>query len=106
MDPTVVDQIRLNFSPQSLLALNAVIGVMMLGVSLDLKLADFKRILISPKAPAIGLGAQFILLPAFTSLLTLIWRPYPSVALGMILVAACPGGNLSRNRYRRGAGCR
>jgi BASS family bile acid:Na+ symporter len=95
MDPAVVDQIRLNFSPQSLLALNAVIGLMMLGVSLDLKLSDFKRILVSPKAPAIGLGAQFLLLPAFTFLLTLIWRPYPSVALGMILVAACPGGNLS-----------
>ena len=95
MDPAAVDQIRLNFSPQSLLALNAVIGLMMLGVSLDLKLADFKRILVSPKAPAIGLGAQFILLPGFTYLLTLIWRPYPSVALGMILVAACPGGNLS-----------
>lgn len=95
MDPTVVDQIRLNFSPQSLLALNAVIGLMMLGVSLDLRLADFKRILVSPKAPIIGLGAQFILLPAFTYLLTLIWQPYPSVALGMILVAACPGGNLS-----------
>ncbi|MFO7738802.1 MAG: bile acid:sodium symporter family protein [Desulfatiglandaceae bacterium] len=95
MDPAAVDQIRLNFSPQSLLALNAVIGLMMLGVSLELKLADFKRILVSPKAPAIGLGAQFILLPGFTYLLTLIWRPYPSVALGMILVAACPGGNLS-----------
>ncbi len=68
---------------------------MMLGVALDLKLADFKRILESPKAPAIGLAAQFILLPAFTFLLTLLLRPYPSVALGMILVAACPGGNLS-----------
>jgi BASS family bile acid:Na+ symporter len=95
MTPEIIDQMRLNFSPQSLFALNAVIGLMMLGVSLDLSLKDFKRIIISPKAPGIGLGAQFILLPAFTFLLTLIIKPVPSMALGMILIAACPGGNLS-----------
>ncbi len=95
MDAAAIDQIRLNFSPQALVGLNVVIGLMMLGVSLDLKLADFKRVIVSPKAPAIGLGAQFILLPAFTYLLTLIIRPAPSMALGMILIASCPGGNLS-----------
>jgi len=95
MDPAVVDQVRLNFNPQGLFIINAAIGLMMFGVALDLKVEDFKRIIVSPKAPGIGLGAQFILLPAFTFLLTLIIRPQPSIALGMILVAACPGGNLS-----------
>jgi BASS family bile acid:Na+ symporter len=95
MDPATLDQIRLNFSPQSILVMNIVIGLMMLGVALELRLEDFKRIFISPKAPAIGLGAQFILLPAFTWLLTLALRPAPSMALGMILIGACPGGNLS-----------
>ncbi len=95
MPPEVVDQIRLNFNQQGLLAINAAIGLMMLGVALDLKADDFKRILKTPKAPLIGLAAQFILLPAFTFLLTLILKPQPSIALGMILVAACPGGNLS-----------
>ncbi|MGD8262723.1 MAG: bile acid:sodium symporter family protein [Desulfobacterales bacterium] len=95
MDPAIVDQARLNFNPQGLFVINAAIGLMMLGVALELKLDDFKRIFTAPKAPMIGLGAQFILLPAFTYLLTLILRPPPSIALGMILVAACPGGNLS-----------
>lgn len=95
MDAAAIDQIRLNFNPQGLFIINAAIGLMMFGVALDLKIEDFKRIVISPKAPGIGLGAQFILLPAFTFLLTLILRPQPSIALGMILVAACPGGNLS-----------
>lgn len=95
MDAAAIDQIRLNFSPQALVGLNVVIGLMMLGVSLELKPVDFKRIFISPKAPTIGLGAQFILLPAFTFLLTLVLRPAPSMALGMIMIAACPGGNLS-----------
>ena len=95
MDAAAIDQVRLNFNAQGLLAINAAIGLMMLGVALDLKLDDFKRIIVSPKAPLIGLFAQFILLPAFTFGLTLVLRPHPSIALGMILVAACPGGNLS-----------
>jgi BASS family bile acid:Na+ symporter len=95
MDMAAVDQVRLNFNPQGLLVINAAIGLMMFGVALDLKLEDFKRVLVSPKAPGIGLIAQFLLLPAFTFGLTLLIRPHPSMALGMILVAACPGGNLS-----------
>ena len=95
MDPAAIDQVRLNFNAQGLMAVNAAIGLMMLGVAIDLKLEDFKRILASPKAPLIGLFAQFLLLPAFTFGLTLLLKPHPSIALGMILVAACPGGNLS-----------
>ena len=95
MDSLVLDQVRLNFNPQGLFIINAAIGLMMFGVALELKLDDFKRIFVAPKAPLIGLGSQFILLPAFTFLLTLILRPPPSMALGMILVASCPGGNLS-----------
>jgi BASS family bile acid:Na+ symporter len=95
MDAAAVDQIHLNFSQGGLLALNAVIGLMMYGMALDMKLDDFRRVLRSPKGPAIGLGAQFILLPSFTYLLTLVLPVTPSMALGMIMVAACPGGNLS-----------
>ena len=95
MDPAAIDQVRLNFNAQGLMAVNAAIGLMMLGVAIDLKLEDFKRILAAPKAPLIGLFAQFLLLPAFTFGLTLLLKPHPSIALGMILVAACPGGNLS-----------
>lgn len=95
MDPAAVDAVKLNFNPQTLVALNAVIGLMMFGMALDIRLDDFKRIIRSPKAPAIGLGAQFILLPALTFALTMIVGPAPSIALGMILVGSCPGGNLS-----------
>lgn len=95
MDAGAVDQIRLHFDPAGLLALNIVIGLMMLGMALDLKLDDFKRVLRLPKAPLVGLCAQFVLLPMFTYLLTMVVRPRPSMALGMILIGACPGGNLS-----------
>jgi bile acid:Na+ symporter, BASS family len=95
MDAAAIDQISLNFNKAGLLGLNAVIGLMMYGVALDMKLEDFKRVIRSPKGPAIGLCAQFILLPAFTFLLTFLLPVTPSMALGMMLVAACPGGNLS-----------
>ena len=75
MEPIAVDQIQLNFNQQGLLVINAAIGLMMFGVALDLKLSDFKRIVISPKAPGIGLIAQFVFLPALTFVLTLILRP-------------------------------
>ncbi|MBF0397201.1 MAG: bile acid:sodium symporter family protein [Desulfobacterales bacterium] len=95
MDMVAVDQIHLNFNPKGLLVIDIAIGLMMLGVALELKVEDFKRIIASPKAPVIGMVAQFILLPFFSFLMTLIMKPHPSIALGMILVAACPGGNVS-----------
>lgn len=95
MDAAAVDQIRLNFSPNTLTALNVVIGLMMFGMAIDIRIADFIAVARSPKGPLIGMLAQFILLPAFTFLLTLVLPVMPSIALGMILVAACPGGNLS-----------
>jgi BASS family bile acid:Na+ symporter len=67
----------------------------MFGVALALKVDDFKRVAEFPKAVLIGILSQFILLPMFTFLLVYIWQPIPSMALGMILVAACPGGNVS-----------
>lgn len=95
MDAATIDAIQLNFSPAGLRVINAVIGLMMFGVALDMRWDDFARVLRSPKAPVIGLCAQFILLPACTFGLTMVLDLAPSIALGMILVAACPGGNLS-----------
>ena len=82
-------------SALTLFALNAVLAMMMFGIALSLTTADFKRVLSKPKGPAVGLAAQFILLPAMTCGLT--WLiPMPSeVALGLILVSCCPGGSFS-----------
>ena len=95
MTVETIDQIQLRFSPTGLAVINTTIGLMMFGMALDMRWADFKSILLRPKAPAIGLIAQFLLMPAATFLLTLALDLHPSIELGMILVAACPGGNLS-----------
>ena len=99
-----MDLVRLNFNPGSLWVLNFIIGLVMFGVALDLKVEDFKAVLTSPKPVLIGMLGQFVLLPAFSFLLVLAIRPSPSIALGMMLVAACPGGNISNflTHYARG----
>jgi len=91
----VLDHIRLNFSPGGLLFLNITIAFVMFGVALDIKIPQFREVFAKPKSVITGLVSQFILLPAITFLFILILQPTPTVALGMILVAACPGGNIS-----------
>lgn len=91
----MIDHIQINFSESSLMIMNIVIGFIMFGVALDLKLADFKLTLKSPKPVLIGMFCQYLLLPFATFLFVLIIQPHPSIALGLFLVAACPGGNLS-----------
>jgi len=90
-----MEAINLNFDPNSLIAINAMIALMMFGVSLDLKLEDFRRVIIKPKSPLLGLSFQFILLPAFTCLLIWLINLAPMPALGLLLVASCPGGTFS-----------
>lgn len=99
-----IDQIQLNFSPESLFALNISLGFIMFGVALELKWADFKGLLQNPRPILVGAGSQFLLLPVLTFGLVWLLEPHPSMALGMILVAACPGGNVSNfmSLYARG----
>jgi BASS family bile acid:Na+ symporter len=90
-----VDQVQLNFNPATLAVLNALIGLIMFGVALDIRLEDFKRVVRDPRGPMIGLAAQFLFLPAMTFVLVSVIDPLASVGLGMMMVAACPGGNFS-----------
>jgi BASS family bile acid:Na+ symporter len=75
--------------------LNLTLAMMVLGLALDIHPRDFLKVFKAPKAPAIGLAAQFLLLPALTCGLTLLLDLPAGIELGMILVAACPGGALS-----------
>ncbi len=92
-----LDEIRLNFSQSSLHSLNIALAFVMFGVALEIKIDNFKKLLLNPKSAIIGFVSQFLLLPFLTFLLTLALHNYltPTMALGMILVSACPGGNVS-----------
>ncbi|MCB9187376.1 MAG: bile acid:sodium symporter family protein [Flavobacteriales bacterium] len=89
------ERIAINFDPNSQMALNFLLAFIMFGVSLDLKWSDISRAFRKPKPTLLGLFSQFILLPALTFVLAYLWHPIPGLALGMFLVAACPGGTVS-----------
>lgn len=90
-----LDAFQLNFEPGSLLALNIILALLMFSVALDLRVADFRAIARAPRGPLVGIATQLLLLPPATFVLVQIIDPIPSVKLGMMLVAACPGGNVS-----------
>lgn len=102
-DQINIDEIKINFDTESLWILNIAIGVIMFGVALGITLDDFKRLFKKPKILAVGVVSQFIALPFLTFLAILVIQPYPSFALGMMMIAACPGGNVS-NFYSKMAG--
>lgn len=90
-----IDGILLNINPTGQLVLGGVLALIIYGVALDLKVADFVEVFRKPVAPISGLLAQLALLPAVTWAITMLLKPQPSIALGMMVVAACPGGNIS-----------
>ena len=77
--------------------LNIVLAFVMFGVALGIKPATFVDIIKNPKSILTGITCQLILLPALTLILIMICGDWisPMIALGMILVASCPGGNIS-----------
>ncbi|CAM1349995.1 bile acid:sodium symporter family protein [Tenacibaculum ascidiaceicola] len=90
-----IDNIKINFDTEALWMLNIALAIIMFGIALDIKIDDFKRLVNNPKILFVGLLSQFILLPFLTFVLVNIINPYPSFALGMMMIAACPGGNVS-----------
>jgi BASS family bile acid:Na+ symporter len=92
---TAIDNVRINFDTQTLWILNLSLALVMFGIALEISVADFKNLVRKPKPILVGVASQFLLLPFVTFLLVSILEPLPSFAMGMFMVAACPGGNVS-----------
>lgn len=69
--------------------------IIMIGMGLGLKIVDFQRILIEPKGVLFGLIAQLIILPIVGFILAQIFPLTPELAVGVVILAACPGGPTS-----------
>lgn len=91
----LIDDVRLNFSEGGLLYMNVTLAFIMFGVALDIKKENFAAMVQNPKSALLGIFSQIVLLPVLTFLLVIMLNPPPSIAMGMILIAACPGGNIS-----------
>lgn len=91
----MIDSIKINFNEDNLLILNICLAFIMFAIALDIKKDDFKMLWKNPRPAIIGMIAQLILMPLMTIALVFIFNTPPSVSLGMVAIAACPGGNNS-----------
>lgn len=90
-----IDSVAIQFTPEGLRALNAAQALMMFIVSLYLDGHALREARRFPRAVAVGLLSQWLLLPLLTVVLIVSFEIPPSIALGLLLVSACPGGNAS-----------
>lgn len=95
MDQNALDNFQLDLGTNSEFALALILAIMMFAVALGLRLEHFKFFKEKPRIYIAGVVSQIIGLPLLTLGLCYLINPYPSVALGMILIACCPGGNTS-----------
>lgn len=95
MTPETLDGLTIVLDPTAQRLLAGAIMIMMFAIALGLKPDHFRFLKSQRKLFFGGLAAQLIALPAVTLALASVMNPAPSVALGMIVVAACPGGNVS-----------
>ena len=92
-----LDSLNINLGAGEMFVVNCILAFVMFGVALGIKFQMFKDVFKNPKSVILGILLQWVMLPAITSLLAIVLNPIitPMVAIGMILVASCPGGNIS-----------
>lgn len=92
-----LNELTINFGGGGMLIVNIILAFVMFGVALGIKPQTFRDVFKNPKSVILGILLQWVALPAVTFTIALILNPLitPMIALGMILVACCPGGNIS-----------
>lgn len=92
-----LNSISINFGEGGMTIVNIILAFVMFGVALGIKPRTFKDVFANPKSVIVGVLSQWVALPAVTFIIALALSPWitPMIALGMILVASCPGGNIS-----------
>ena len=80
-----IDQAPFNFSPNIGLAVAVMVGFLVFAVALDLTWDRFRRVLKAPKAPGIGLVAQYLILPGVAFGIGLLMADTPSIALARVV---------------------
>ena len=93
----IIDDIQVTLNAGGMNTINIVLAFVMFGVALGIRPGIFVDVFKKPKSVLLGALCQLVLLPAFTCGLAILLSGWisPMMGLGMILVAACPGGNIS-----------
>ncbi len=95
MDVAELDSLRIVLDPIGQIGVSVALMLVMFSVALGLRVDDFRFLLDRPLLFVGGVMSQVLLLPLVTFFLILLMQPAPSIALGMIVVACCPGGAVS-----------
>ena len=82
-------------NPVIAIGLPVALAVIMVGIGLSLTLADFRAQARTPRATIIGTLGQVLVVPAIGIAVALLMDLPPIMAMGLVLVAACPGGSTS-----------
>ncbi len=92
-----LNSVTINFGQEGMAIVNIILAFVMFGVALSIKTKTFKEVFTKPKSVIVGIVLQWVALPAVTFAIALALSSFitPMIALGMILVASCPGGNIS-----------
>jgi BASS family bile acid:Na+ symporter len=95
VDIEALDSLRIVLDPLGQAGVAIALMLVMFGVALGLRVKDFRILVAQPSLYVGGIIAQVLLLPLVTFGLIQVLSPPPSIALGMIVVACCPGGSVS-----------
>lgn len=92
-----LSDLTINFGGGGMMIVNLILAFVMFGVALGIKTSTFKEVFKKPKSVIVGVLMQWVGLPVVTFIVALALNQWitPMIALGMILVACCPGGNIS-----------
>jgi hypothetical protein len=92
-----LNSVTINFGEGGMAIVNIILAFVMFGVALNIKPRTVKDVFKKPKSIIVGAFLQWFALPAITFAVVFALNPFitPMIALGMILVASCPGGNIS-----------
>ena len=99
-----VDDLSIELPGGLQLAVKIVVGLFLFGVALNTRAEDLRDVVRRPGVMAVGLVAQYAVAPGLALLLTLALDVRGSIAIGMLLVACCPAGNLSNLLTHRARG--
>src|SRR5690554_711911 len=69
--------------------------IIMIGIGMTLTLRDFRQVAVYPRGLVIGTVAQILLMPAVAFALAYLFGVSPAIAVGLVIIAACPGGTTS-----------
>lgn len=90
-----LSNVQIHFTDDNVGLMNVCLAIIMFSVAISINVKDFREVLQNPRGALTGIFSQFVLFPFITFLLVILLRPEMGLAMGMILIGACPGGNIS-----------